>query len=222
MTAFTITTARLDIPPESCREAETILSPDERQRADRYTFPASRTRFIAARASLRRLIGMLLDAPPAEIEFAYSETGKPSLAGRFGKSNLRFNVTHCEDLAVYAFATGAEVGVDVEAIRWLPDADDVATRMFSPAESAAYAALDPIDRPAGFFNCWTRKEAFIKACGDGLRRPLDSFDVSLAPNEPARILRVGDTPGECCGWSLASLVPVGGYVAAVVLETHDI
>lgn len=119
-------------------------------------------------------------------------------------------------MAVYAFARGREIGVDVEALRALPDADDVAARFFSPREYDAYRSLEPRLRPLGFFNCWTRKEAFIKALGDGLYYPLARFDVSLAPDDPARILRVGTTPGERCGWCIETFSPAAGFVAAVV------
>src|SRR5256886_7924492 len=114
----------------------------------------------------------------------YGAHGKPALAPRFAASDLRFNVSHCDDLAVYAFSHGCEVGIDVEAVRVMGDADDLAARFFSRREHGAYRALHPRDKPLGFFQCWTRKEAFIKALGDGLSYPLDRFDVSLAPGEP--------------------------------------
>jgi phosphopantetheinyl transferase len=109
------------------------------------------------------------------------------------------------------------------ARRFLFDRDRSRHRstFFSRRENAAYQALDPRDKPIAFFNCWTRKEAFIKALGDGLYHPLDRFDVSLAPGEPARILRVDDTPGEACGWRLESFCPAPGFVAAVVTEDDD-
>jgi 4'-phosphopantetheinyl transferase len=119
---------------------------------------------------------------------------------------------------VYAFSSGREIGIDVETVRLIRDADDIAARFFSPRENEAYLALDPPDRPLGFFNCWTRKEAFIKALGDGLYYPLDRFDVSLAPDEPARILRIESTPGDRCGWRMESFSPVTGFVAAIVIE----
>jgi 4'-phosphopantetheinyl transferase len=119
---------------------------------------------------------------------------------------------------VYALSWGCEVGIDVEAIRPLADADAVAAHFFSRPEHAAYRALDPRDRPLGFFQCWTRKEAFIKALGEGLAHPLDSFDVSLAPGASAELLRVEAVPGDDRGWRLASFFPAPGFVAAVVAE----
>lgn len=219
---FDLATTRLDVPAEVVRSEATVLSDCERQRAARLAFESDRTRFIIARATLRRLLALRLGARPAAIEFRYGEQGKPKLGAHFEHAPLSFNVSHCDDLAVYAFSSAGEIGVDVEAIRWFAGSDDVAARVFSPAERQAYAALDPIDRTAGFFNCWTRKEAFIKALGDGLRRPLDSFDVSLAPDEPPKILRIEHTPGNRCGWSVESFVPAPGYIAAVVVENHGV
>jgi len=210
--------ARLDLDDEAITEEAEYLTADEQRRARELRFPRDRKRFIVARARLRQLLASRLDAPPASIELQYGRRGKPELARKFAASKLKFNLSHSEDLAVYAFTSCGEVGVDVEAIRPLPDADDIATRFFSRGENAAYLALPPRHRPLGFFNCWTRKEAFIKALGDGLYYPLDAFDVTLAPGAPARILRVGSTPGRLCGWDLESFSPAAGFVAAVVAQ----
>jgi 4'-phosphopantetheinyl transferase len=152
--------------------------------------------------------------PPESVALVQGDRGKPALA----HSDLRFNVSHCDDVAVYAFATGREIGIDVEVVRVIPEADEIAARMFSRGENETYRALDPWDKPLGFFNCWTRKEAFIKALGDGLYHPLDRFEVSLAPREPARILRVENTPGEHCGWTLHSFLPGPGLLGAIVVQ----
>jgi 4'-phosphopantetheinyl transferase len=156
---------------------------------------------------------------PESIALVYGGHGKPALAPRYADVDLRFNVAHSDDVAVYAFATGREIGIDVEAVRVIRDADDIAARFFSRRENEAYLALDPRDKPLGFFNCWTRKEAFVKALGDGLYHSLDRFDVSLAPGEPAMILRVENTPGEHCGWRVESFSPAPGFAAAVVTES---
>jgi len=213
-----VVVARLDLGVEVIRALAALLSDAERARAARFGLHRDRGRFVVARSRLRQLLGDRLYARPESIELAYGERGKPALAQRFADSGLRFNVSHCNDVAVYAFSTGREIGIDVEAVRRIGDADDIAARFFSPRENQAYLALDPHDRPLGFFNCWTRKEAFIKALGDGLYHPLGRFDVSLAPDEPARILRVESTPGDLCGWSLQSFSPVPGFVAAIVIE----
>ncbi len=216
-----VVVARLDGGPGAVRASAGLLSDAERARADRFAFERDRWRFILARGRLRQLLAERLDVRPEAVELGYRAYGKPMLAGRFARSGLRFNLSHCDDLAVFALASGREVGIDVEAVRVLADADDIAAHTFSHRESAAYQALDPRERPLGFFQCWTRKEAFIKALGDGLQHPLDRFDVSLAPREPARILRVDDTPGDHCGWRMEGFSPAPGFVAAVVVEDQE-
>jgi 4'-phosphopantetheinyl transferase len=173
---------------------------------------------MATRSQLRRLLAVRLDVHPRAIELVYGRHGKPALARRFAGGDLRFNLSHCGDVAAFAFSVGREIGIDIEAVHAVPDADDIAARFFSPAERQAYRALCPCDRPLGFINCWTRKEAFIKALGDGLRHPLDRFDVSLAPGEPARILRAGNTPGRDVGWTLHDFRPGFGLAGAVVVQ----
>ena len=209
---------RLDAELAAAGELARCLSDDERLRASRFVFERDRSRFIVGRARLRHLLAMRLGVRPAAVEFAYGARGKPRLSDRFAGAEMRFNVSHCAGIAVYAFAGGREIGVDAEAVRALDDADEIAARFFSVRENEAYLALESRDRPLGFFSCWTRKEAFVKALGDGLHYPLDRFDVSLAPEEPARILRVEDTPGEQCGWTLHSFTPGPGLAGAVVVQ----
>ena len=209
--------ARLDAAPEFVQALAALLSEPERQRARRFALARDRRRFTVARARLRQLLAERLGVDPASVELTYGRHGKPALASKHG-AQLRFNLSHCDDLAVYAFVSGREIGIDVEAVRSVPDADDLAANFFSRRENEAYRALDPRDRPLGFFNCWTRKEAFIKALGEGLSYALDRFDVSLVPGEPARILRVDDTPGPNCGWRLHSCCPAPGFVTAVAVE----
>ena len=210
--------ARLDVPPAEVCAAADILSDDERQKARAFTFEVTRRRFVVARGTLRRLLAVRLGVEAKAIDLVYGKHGKPALGGRLAASGLRFNVSHCDDVAVYAFTRGCEVGVDVEAVRWFADADDVASRFFSVVENREYARLHALQKPEGFFNCWTRKEAFIKALGSGLYYPLDAFDVTLAPDEPPKILRVRNTSGERCRWTLQSFSPASGYVAAAAIE----
>jgi 4'-phosphopantetheinyl transferase len=217
--AIEVVTTSLDLSPESVVELARLLSDAERQRASRFAFDRDRRRFTVARARLRELLAARLGVQPQNVAFRYGVHGKPALAHGFADSKLCFNVSHSEDIAVYAFALDREVGIDVEAVRPLVDADAVAARFFSRQENEAYSALDPHDRPLGFFYCWTRKEAFIKAIGDGLSYPLDCFDVSLAPGQPAKILRVGDRFGADCGWTMEAFSPAPGFVAAVATES---
>jgi 4'-phosphopantetheinyl transferase len=214
-----VVVSHLDVGPGAVRALTALLSEDERQRASRFAFDRDRRRFIVARSRLRQLLGMQLAVRPESVALVYGERGKPALARSFASADLRFNVSHAADVAVYAFTLGRAIGIDVEALRMIPDADEIAARWFSPRENEAYLSLDPRDRPLGFFNCWTRKEAFIKALGDGLSYPLDRFDVSLAPGEPARILRVDGTTEDHCGWTLHCFSPGPGLIGAIVAQT---
>lgn len=216
--AIEIVVVGLALEPAAVRASASLLSEAERERATRFAFGRDARRFIVGRARLRQLLGARLGVRPESVELVYGARGKPALASS-GWNSLRFNLSHHDDLAVYALSSGCEVGIDVEAIRPLPAADAIAARFFSRREHAAYRALDPCDQPLGFFQCWTRKEAFIKALGDGLYHPLDRFDVSLAPGESARILRVENTPGDYCGWRMESFSPAPGFVAAIVVES---
>ncbi len=206
--------ARLDRTPARLARMLTILNPDEAARAARFVMDVHRNRFVAARALLRDLLAGYLAEPPAAIHFAYNAWGKPALASGFSAADVRFNLSHSQDLALYAFALEREVGVDLELIRGDFANEQLAENFFSPAEVAVLRALPREYQARGFFNCWTRKEAYVKARGQGLSIELKSFDVSLAPGEEARFLR-GD---DCVGWSLKSLDPGAGWVAALAAE----
>jgi len=219
--AIEIVVTRLDVGPEAVRASAALLSDAERQRASRFVSDRDRRRFTVARARLRRLLSARLGVRPESVELVYGAHGKPALARCFADSDLRFNVSHSNDVAVYAFSPGREIGIDIESVCVIRDAEDIVARFFSHCERVAYLALDPRDRPLGFFNCWTRKEAFIKALGGGLSHPLDRFDVSLAPGEPAKILRVESTPGGQCGWTLHSFSPGPGLIGAIVVRKLD-
>jgi 4'-phosphopantetheinyl transferase len=191
-----VVAARLDPGPQKARALSLRLSEAEQSRAARFRFARERRRFVVARALLRELLAARLGAPPESIEFVYGRTGKPALAGRFARSGWRFNVSHCEELALYAFSRAGEIGIDVEAVRALAEADDIAARVFSRREHEAYRRLAPRERALGFFRCWTRKEALAKALGEGLSR----FDSSCAAD---------------AGWRLHSFSPLPGFIAAL-------
>lgn len=214
----TVAVTRLDAAPEAVDAAARVLSVEERRRADRFIHLRDRRRFIMARAWLRRLLAAELDTEAEALDFVYGDYGKPALSPAFAGSDLCFNLSHAGDMAGCALTHGHEVGIDIEAVRSLRDADTIAAQFFSARENRAWRALAESDRPLGFFNCWTRKEAFVKALGEGLAYPLDGFEVSLAPNEPARLLRVGDVPGRSSGWQLHAFVPAPGFVGAIVVR----
>lgn len=213
-----VVVARLDLEANELNMLAGFLRKEERHRANRFHYERDRRHFIVARGRLRQLLAARLNINPGSVELACGNHGKPLLARGPAAMDWRFNVSRSRALVLFAFCRGREVGIDVEAVLPVHEADAVAAHFFSRNELADYRALDSRDRETGFFNCWTRKEAFVKALGEGLRYPLGDFDVSLAPAAAAKILRVGDAPGENCGWCLRSFSPVPGYVAAVVVE----
>ncbi|MGA8497797.1 MAG: 4'-phosphopantetheinyl transferase superfamily protein [Xanthobacteraceae bacterium] len=206
--------ARLDRTPARLKRMRTILNAEETARADRFYLDVHRNRFIAGRALLRDLLAGYLAQPPEAIRFAYNEWGKPSLEPGFVASDLRFNLSHSQELAMYAFVLERDVGVDIEMIREEVAREKIAENFFSLREVETLRALPREHQAEAFFNCWTRKEAYVKARGQGLSIELDSFDVSLIPGEEAKILR-GDDGG---GWSLFSFKPDHGFVAAMATQ----
>jgi 4'-phosphopantetheinyl transferase len=207
----------LDLPEESVAVLFALLSPDERGRATRFHFDRHRRSFIAARGFLRHVLARYLKRTPDELAFTYGSRGKPNLAAE----DLRFNLSHSGDCAVLAVTRGREVGIDLEKIRPRVNLEGVARRFFAPAEVEALDSVAPGEKELAFFNCWTRKEAFIKATGEGLSRPLDRFEVSLRPGESARLLTVLDDPAEASRWSLCAFASRPGYVGCVAATGHD-
>ena len=213
--------ARLDQFAGQQSQLLELLSADERSRAERFHFPHDRAHFIAARGLLRRILSRYLDVPPRQLSFSYSPYGKPALACENDCHAVRFNVSHSHGIALYAVAREREVGVDVEYVRHDIVGEQIAERFFSAPEVAKLRALPAEAQPLAFFNCWTRKEAFIKARGEGLSFPLDQFEVSLDEQEPAALISIRDDPRETSRWSLQSVPVAEGYVAALVAEGHE-
>jgi 4'-phosphopantetheinyl transferase len=203
-----------DLSPASVKLLESTLSADESRRAARFHFPADRDRYIAAHGCLRDILARYLGCEPAQLTFSTNKYGKPALIGH----DLEFNLSHSGDFALVAVTQGRRTGVDVEGIRSEMEIERLASRFFSPREVSELAALPPEQRITGFFNCWTRKEAYIKARGLGLSLPLDSFDVSLAPDEPAFLHATRPDEQEAAGWTLLSLEVDPCYAAAVAAE----
>jgi 4'-phosphopantetheinyl transferase len=205
------------ITSDSERDAyATLLSEDERIRASRFHFERDARRFTVARASVRSILGGYVGAAGRDLRFDYSHYGKPSLAGV--TEDIRFNVSHSADLAMLAVVRGREVGVDVETIRVEVETDRLAERYFSLRERESLRAIPNPDRVSAFFRCWTCKEAFLKAQGLGLSRSLDSFDVEVNPEQPARLLSTRPDPEEAARWSLRDVQTVKAYAAAVAVD----
>ncbi len=213
-----IWSVRLDPPEGRVRELARLLSADEAERAARFRFDRHRRRFTVGRGVLRQLLGRYLGVDPAQIAFRYGHRGKPELAEGSPAGRLHFNLSHSEELALYALTWGRELGVDVEQIRPLEDLEQIAERFFAAGERGVLRAVpDPLKARA-FFNCWTRKEAYIKAVGEGLALPLDSFEVTLAPGEPARMLSMDGDAEKAGGWTLSEFEPEPGFVGALAVE----
>jgi 4'-phosphopantetheinyl transferase len=186
---------------------DALLSPDERQRAASFYFAHHRDRFIAGRAAVRRILASRLDRDPADLRFQYGPAGKPSV-----DAPIAFNFSNSDDLGALAIAPFV-LGVDIERIREMKE--DIAGRFFAPDEVARLRALPEDQQTAAFFNCWTRKEAYIKALGEGLSVPLAKFSVTLAPEEEPRLLRANNDPAEPGHWRLHHFVPAAGFVGAI-------
>ncbi|WP_454017354.1 4'-phosphopantetheinyl transferase family protein [Azospirillum sp. Marseille-Q6669] len=198
-----------------------LLSPDEAARAARFATEELRTRCALRRGLLRHLLGRVMGRDPASLVFAYGPMGKPSLPG-----GPAFNLADCKDHVLIAIAPATarsatvELGVDIERLRSVADAAGIAERFFAPEERAAFAALPEALRDEAFLNGWTRKEAFIKATGQGLSTPLDRFAVELTPGRPARLLSLDGAleAGRATDWSLFDLRPAPGLVGALAVR----
>lgn len=216
-------TVPLDPPPAAVERLAALLSPDERRRAERFHFERHRRRFAVGRGALRSLLAGYLGTPPEAVRFDYGPKGKPFLAaGPDGeRPRLCFNLSNSEELALVAFARGAELGADLERLRPMPDGLQIAERFFSAAERQVLAAQPAEERDRAFFRCWTRKEAYLKAVGDGITVRLDAFDVTLAAGEAPRMLSIDGDPDRGAAWSLVHVEPAPGYLGALALPARD-
>lgn len=212
--------ATLDETPSRIDSFLHTLAADERTRAERFYFPRDRERFIVARGVLRAILGLYSNRAPECVSFSDGSHGKPALAWESGGAAIRFNISHSHGVALYAVTRAREVGIDVEFIRSDLEVEQIAERFFSHHEIATLRALPTDLRESAFFRCWTRKEAYIKAKGEGLSLPLDQFEVSLTPGEPAALLSTQRDPNEAQRWSLQELTPAPGYAAALAVEGH--
>jgi 4'-phosphopantetheinyl transferase len=213
--------ASLEAPLSTIYSLQHLLSEEEVKRARQFYFEKDRLHWIVTHGILRMLLGHYLDSDPRRLSFVTNGYGKPYIAYPSDGIRLRFNLTHSGDIALYAFTYDRHVGVDVEYMRAGIDFEKLAQNHFSPYECAVLRALPPALREEAFFLCWTRKEAYIKARGRGLSIPLDQFDVSLTPGEPAELLDSREDPHGTANWSLHTLTPGERYAGALVVEGTD-
>ena len=195
-----------------------LLSDEEVTKAKQFYFEKDRQHFIIAHGILRTLLSRYLNIPPSLLSFNYNAYGKPALSSPFCERYLHFNLSHSHDMALYAFAYTRQIGVDIEYMRSDFNYEELARHSFSAREQATLSALPQALKQQAFFNCWTRKEAYIKARGTGLSLPLDLFDVSLQPGEPAMLLASREDPQETTRWSLQEFFPAPSYAGAVAVE----
>lgn len=213
--------ASLDSPQRDSERWWAVLSGDEKDRAQRFHFERDRKRYVASRGLLRIILSRYLRADAAALRFEYNDYGKPAIAGGSEPLAISFNLSHSHELALYAVTSGRRIGIDVEFMRSDLADEQIAERFFAPQEVREIRSLSPEHRAEAFFNCWTRKEAFIKARGEGLSLPLHKFQVSLAPGAPAVLVHTADDPEETLRWRLQALAPGSGYAGAVAVEGHE-
>jgi 4'-phosphopantetheinyl transferase len=207
--------------PARIPELKEILSPDERARAERFRFDKDRNQFIESRATLRLLLSQYLNVSPAGLTFSKTAHGKPALAKGQSQGGLRFNLSRRDGLALVAVTRDREIGVDVELIQADLPLFEIANVSFSENELAILQSLPESQQAAGFYNCWTRKEAYVKARGEGFSFPLKQFDVSLTPGAAAELLEVRGSNTEVDRWTMQELSAGDGYVAALMFEGRN-
>lgn len=204
----------LEQPYSILQELELCLSSDELKRAYRFYFEKDQRKFIAARGSLRLLLARYLHCSPAEIKFEYQEKGKPFL-----NEPIEFNISHSGEMALIAITSTITLGVDIEYHRQIDNLSGLAKRVFSEDEFTLLQKVKPEDQMQSFFNGWTRKEAFIKAIGEGLFASLKEFSVTIQPNQPVEFTKVPDKHGGLTQWKLFSFKPEEGYTGALAVQT---
>lgn len=208
----------LACPAQRLQHLAGLLSDEERRRAKRFVFIRDRRRFVAARGLLRVILARYLACKPEDLVFRYDAYGRPELEQESGPGELRFNVSHAFERAVFVVSSNRQIGVDVEHVRPIPEVEAIMRSAFSAGEQARWRALPEEQKQKAFFRGWTRKEAYLKAVGVGLSHPLNRVEVTFALDEPARLLRVDGDSRQATKWSLADLPLPGDYIGALAVE----
>jgi 4'-phosphopantetheinyl transferase len=210
--------AELDCESTDPQQLFALLTPDEQQKAARFHFEKDRNHYSAARGLLRLILSSYLSEDPRNLRFTYNPYGKPALDSNL----LQFNVSHSQGLALYAVARHHQVGIDLEYMRTDFGWRQIVEQYFSAQEFNALIQLPESQQCRAFFDGWTRKEAYIKAKGQGLSIPLNQFDVALSPAEPAALLRTQWDSDEAAQWTLHALHPAENYAGAIAIQGRDL
>jgi len=233
--SVTLPANRIDLPPgdvhvwcvfldemDSCRsELEQTLSGEEQARANRFRLERDRARYVIGHGILRTILGSYLDVEPEALEFCCGINGKPLLTNRFGPETIRFNISRSYGLALYAFSRDRDLGVDIEKMKPVPEMDRIVAQFFNPLEIKKYYLTPANERMVAFFRCWTRKEAYLKATGDGLFRPLDTFSILTDCDGIPRIIHNGKKQEAPDDWTIRDLSVREGYVAAIAFRSSQ-
>lgn len=204
----------LDLPQQPIPQLVKILSEEEISKANRFRFQQHQHRFIVARSTLKIILGQYLNLEPGSIEFEYTSKGKPFLRGGEG---LEFNISHSQSLALYGITRDRPIGVDIEYLRPMKDAEQLAKRFFCQSEYKVISELPPGEREKVFFRAWTAKEAFLKATGEGIGGGLDKVEVDLN-QDSLLLLSIQNDYHSVSEWTLLPLMPADDYLGAVVVK----
>ena len=211
----------LELPQQQIDNYRSLLSADEQARANRFKVDRKYREYIVSRGLLRRILGLTLNRDPAALVFAYTEHDKPVLDLDWRGVPVCFNVSHSHELTLIAVTLNHLIGIDVEHIRRNVDFKKLASRFFSSQEARNLETYTDNAIAQAFFSCWTRKEAFVKAVGDGIAFGLNEFTVSVDPSDKEVSLTTHWDQDEAKNWSLLNLRAAPGYIAALAVNGQD-
>jgi 4'-phosphopantetheinyl transferase len=210
--------ANLDLPVAQIQQLAHFLSPDEKIRAERFRFPEHQRRFVAARGILRELLSNYLELSPEQIVFEYSDRGKPKLPKSFNPQQLQFNLSHSQEMAVYCFTLNRRIGIDLEYLKPLTDAEAIASRFFATTEKEFIASAPQEEKQQIFFQLWTAKEAYLKATGEGLAGSLAEIEIILNKERIISSFKLQGSTTATKSWSLFKFIPDNNYIGTVAVE----
>ncbi|MEM9271335.1 MAG: 4'-phosphopantetheinyl transferase superfamily protein [Cyanobacteria bacterium P01_F01_bin.143] len=213
--------ANLDLPATQIKNLASILSEDEKIRANRFRFEQHRDRFIVGRGRLRQLLGNYLQIKSEQVIFAYSDRGKPSIISSLNKRSLQFNLSHSQNLALYAFNYQRIIGVDLEYIKDNIEYKQLAQRFFSPQELQLINSYPERTQKTIFFQLWTAKEAYLKATGDGLAGSLDQIEFTLNNNSELNLVATEQAQLPSSHWLIDNFIPQDNFIATVAIKNNS-